>query len=500
MKRMIKFMIMGKLIVLCLVLMSCSSNERIGGISIRPRYVPPHINTSFKPCSLPPGSDKVIITITGTDFKPIVREVSVATNPSGTTINGIPSGHERSVGIEVQDALHQSIAKGKTAGIVIRAGSTSTVDILITQVGVFTQLKTNVLPRAFAVSSPLPDGRYLIMGGMSDQQSTCGSGCVQLAATRSTEIYDPDTGTFEKGPDMKEPRVFFSAAVIADGSIAVLGGSDLVQVSCSMAVCTFSIPDNHAKNSIEVFDPASKSFYKAQSLAIPRAGQTADRVGENTLLVAGGTGNSGPLATAELIDIKTGSNILLTMSTARAFQTSITYRDDALFLAGGTVSNGQTEFFQSAAFIPSTTITCPFYFPSAVYLNSTGIAVVNGGIGADGQPVSSFMVVDPVKRIVLSYHSMPLPRAFFSDMVLGDGTILLAGGIADSDFSVFRTAEIFDPGSKSFVSSAVLNSARAGYAAQSLRSGAALLVSGFSNINPLTGDIAFHDTAELFNP
>ncbi len=500
MMRKITFTIIGKLMILCLVFMSCSSKERFGGISIRTRYIPPHINTSFQTLTLPSGSDKVIISITGTDFKPIVQEFSVASHPSGATIGSIPAGENRNVGIAIEDSHGAVLAKGKTTGVVIHAGSVNAVDILITQVGVFTQLNAKVLPRAFAVSSILPDNRYLIIGGMTNRQSSCGSGCVQLAATRSTEIYDPGTGTFVAGPDMKEPRVFFSAAALADGSIVVLGGSDIVQVSCAMNACSFSIPVNHAKNSIEVYDPASQSFYKAQSLAIARAGHTANRVGDNTLLVAGGTGSSGPLATAELIDIKTGNNVLLPMSAARAFQISIAYRDDELFLAGGTVDAGQSEFFHAAVFSPSYTITYPNYFPSSVFLESMGIAVLNGGIDADEQPVTSFLIVDPVKSIVLSYHSMPVPKAFFSDVVLDDGNIMIAGGITTADFKVSDSTEIFNPTVKSFMQNRVLSSARAGYAAQGLQNGSALVVSGFSNINPSAGDMVFLDSAELYNP
>ncbi len=500
MMKKIEYLLIGKLIILFFVSISCTSTAGSGSISIRARYIPPHISTSIKPLSLPAGSDKVIITITGTDFKPIVQEVNVAANPSGVTIHGIPSGQERSVGIEVQDVSHRSIAKGKTTGIAIHAGSISNVDILITQVGAFTQLNTKVLPRAFAVSSHLPDGTYMIMGGMTDRQSVCGNGCVQLAATQETEIYDPGTGTFRQGPRMAEARVFFTANELPDGSVAVIGGTDVVQLSCSVTACSITIPQDRIKTSIEVFDPISNSFYKAQPLAVPRAGHTANEFSGNNLLIAGGISSYGPVNSAELLDIKTGKEALFTMSFTRVFQTAFAFQDNALFLAGGTGSNNQTEFFQPSGFTPSNTITCAAYFPSSVFMDTTGLAILNGGLDAYQQPVSMLMIIDPVNRAVLSYHTMPFPRALFSDSKLGDGNILIAGGIINSVFAASDAAEVFNPQSKLFEKYLLLSTARAGYAAQSLQDGSALIVSGFLNINSLTGPITFADTAEIYNP
>ena len=500
MMRKIKILSIGKLILLCFVFISCSNTARYGDISIHVHYIPPHINTSFKTLTLPSGSDKVIISITGTDFKPVVQEVSVATNPSGVTIHGIPSGYARTVGIEVRDSSHKIIAKGKATDVVIHAGSINTVDILITQVGEFTQLNAKVLPRAFAVSSPLPDGMYMIMGGMTDRQSVCGNGCVQLTATQETEIYDPDTGTFRQGPRMAEPRVFFTVNELPDGSVAVIGGTDTVQVSCTVTACSITIPQDHIKTSIEVFDPVSNSFYKAQALAVPRAGHTANIFSGNNLLIAGGISSYGPVNSAELLDIKTGKEVLFTMSFTRAFQTAFAFQDNAVFLAGGTGSNNQTEFFQPSGFTPSNTITCATYFPSSAFMDTTGGAVLNGGLDAYQQPVSSLMIIDPVNRAVLSYYTMPFPRALFSDSILGDGNILIAGGITNSVFAVSDAAEVFNPQSKLFEKYLLLSAARAGYAVQSLQDGSALLVSGFSNINLLTGPITFADTAEIYNP
>jgi hypothetical protein len=491
--------LIGELILLSVVLLSCS-NEEYGTLTINTHYIPPRINASLSTLALPSGSDKVSISITGTDFSPIVKDVSIATNPSGVTISSIPAGENRIVNISIKNAVDAVIAKGKTTGVKINAGSVNTVDILITQVGVFTQLNSKVVPRAFAVSSSLSDGTYMIMGGVVGRQSSCGNGCVQLIATQETEIYEPNTGTFRQGAQMKEPRVLFTANRLSDGSIAVVGGTDIVNVSCNITACSITVPQDHVKTSIEVFDPVSNSFYKAQSLAMPRAGHSANILTGDNVLISGGISTNGPTNSAELLNIKTGKDVSYTMSFSRVFQAAVAYSDGDILLAGGNTSNNKAENFQLSGFTVSNNITCTTYFPSSAFINANREIIINGGVNAYRQPVSQLMVVDPMSRVILSYHSMLLPRALFSDIVLGDGNVLIAGGVTVPVFTVSDSAEVFNPISKLFLKYPLFSIPRAGYAAQSLHDGSALIVSGFSNINPLIGDIRFIDTAEIYNP
>jgi hypothetical protein len=43
----------------------------------------------------------------------------------------------------------------------------------------------------------------------------------------STEYYDPDTGAWSPGPDMKEPRYAHTATVLNDGTVYLLGGQSI---------------------------------------------------------------------------------------------------------------------------------------------------------------------------------------------------------------------------------------------------------------------------------
>ncbi|MCL5277071.1 MAG: hypothetical protein M1517_04755, partial [Deltaproteobacteria bacterium] len=459
------------MVFFCMVLISCSGGLEHGGVFVRTHYIPPNTLSGLGQFGLPQNSDSVSITITGTDFMPIVKQVRVAASPSGTTIDGIPAGTNRTVSVEVRDASSITIARGKTAGVRINAGGVNDVDILITQTSVYlTQLTSKVIPRAFAMSVPLPDGTYLIMGGVTDQQSSCGQRCSRLPATSATEIYRPDTGTFMQGPRMTEARVLFTASRLSDGSIMVTGGTDALHIDCSTGTCSISTPPDGTKTSIEVYDPKSNSFYKAGTMAVPRAGHTADVLSGDAVLIAGGIGPDGPTGEAELMELKTSKDTLYAMSAARAFHASATYADGAVFLAGGS-SCGSTEIFQAsvtalsegpveksgpgvpsllAGFTSVSSIAFTTSFLSSILLPPDDDVLVNGGFAPGWVPVSGLTIVSPVRQIVLGYYSMSLPRALFSDIPIGNGSVLVAGGVTTSVFTVTSSAEVFSTVSKSF--------------------------------------------------
>lgn len=75
------------------------------------------------------------------------------------------------------------------------------------------------LPRHKHAAVRLPDGRVLIIGGADIRD--------QRGRYRSTEIYDPNSGTFSAGPQMQWPRFKIPDAVatMPSGAILVAGGA-----------------------------------------------------------------------------------------------------------------------------------------------------------------------------------------------------------------------------------------------------------------------------------
>jgi hypothetical protein len=81
-------------------------------------------------------------------------------------------------------------------------------------IGAFTLTGSMDLPRFWHAAALLPDGRVLVIGG--------GTGGVRVDVGTFTEIYDPQTGQFTRGPVTNQPRVAATAVSLPQG-VLVLG-------------------------------------------------------------------------------------------------------------------------------------------------------------------------------------------------------------------------------------------------------------------------------------
>lgn len=93
-------------------------------------------------------------------------------------------------------------------------------------------------PRAAHSATALQDGRVLLAGGFSRDESS----------PADAEIYDPASGTFTLTGPMQTPRYSHAATRLADGRVLLTGGYDAGAAYLQIA---------------EIFDPASDSFADA---------------------------------------------------------------------------------------------------------------------------------------------------------------------------------------------------------------------------------------------
>ncbi len=136
-----------------------------------------------------------------------------------------------------------------------------TAEIFDPAIGEFLPTGEMLAPRVNHASALLADGRVLIIGG-SDERSSPGR-------YKSTEIYEPEIGAFLPGPDMAWSRhkIRDAVVVLPSGAILVAGGAV----------------------HLELFDPVHQVFTQVEGeLSGPQIFATATLLTTGEVLVLGG--------------------------------------------------------------------------------------------------------------------------------------------------------------------------------------------------------------------
>lgn len=118
------------------------------------------------------------------------------------------------------------------------------------------------------------DGKVIVFGGCRYDPA---SG--QWIALASTELYDPETGTWSDGPNLGNPRAFVGSAVL-DGQVYAIGGARFIGATL----------DAMAVDTVEVYSAAQGEWQLVASLGSPRMG-SAGVVLNGRLYAVGGHGD-----------------------------------------------------------------------------------------------------------------------------------------------------------------------------------------------------------------
>lgn len=275
--------------------------------------------------------------------------------------------------------------------------------------------------RSWHRSTLLPDGKVFVTGGLDSYGN----------ALASTEIYDPATGRFTDAGNMNSKRAGHSATLLPNGKVLIAGGA-------------YSKNDWETLSSAELYDPATGRFTQTDSLKTARMGHEATLLADGRALITGGTSASRDarcLASAELYDPGTG-----------------------VFIEAGNMSEPRID--HTATLLPN------------------GKVLVTGGYAmrnSSGGLTSSAELYDPATKNFSPVAGMNFHRYKHSAVLLGDGKVLIAGGIASyPDKPRDTTAELFDPATNRFFKTGamILDRFKVKNAAVLLQNGKVLIAGG----------------------
>jgi hypothetical protein len=164
----------------------------------------------------------------------------------------------------------------------------------------------------------LPNGMVLVAAGFTGMSTP----------SATAELYDPSSRTWTATGSLNTARFDHTTTLLPNGMVLVAGGG-----FGSLA-------------SAELYDPASGTWTATGSLNIPRVSHTATSLPNGMVLVAGGYDNSNPrrfiyLASAELYDPASGAwTATGSLNTARYAHTATLLLNGMVLVAGGSGSHG----------------------------------------------------------------------------------------------------------------------------------------------------------------
>lgn len=164
----------------------------------------------------------------------------------------------------------------------------------------FTATSPMATPRMGHAATLLQDGRVLVSGGITDLNAPNTPIDPIYSITRSTEIFDPTTGRWATGPQLRRPRAGHAIVPRADGRVLLCGG-----VSWTTLVL-FRVPA--LESSTDLFDPTTDTIVAGPTLRHARAQCSTIEVAPGRWLLAGGIGAISlsqpgtPTAAAEIYD------------------------------------------------------------------------------------------------------------------------------------------------------------------------------------------------------
>lgn len=307
--------------------------------------------------------------------------------------------------------------------------------------------------RSFPVAVGLQDGRVLVTGGLID-----------TTPTATTEVYDPELGSWSSGPTMTSARVGHTATLLQDGTVLVCGGETGTGTTAGA----------------EILDVATGTALALPNMYFARSAHSSALLPDGKVLVTGGTDwVSGPWTQAEAYDPSSHSWLPAGSMARSRLSFALLLLGTGEVLAAGGDSGGTSELYS-----PSTGTWHGLAGMQAKRYSHSCAALPGGGVMAagglvDGVTLSSCELYDPGSNAWSSEGGMTVPRARFTLCALPGGDLLAAGSWSDAGSTA--TSEVFDGDAREWEPAPDMNVARGGHACAAMDDGTVLVAGGVSD-------------------
>jgi hypothetical protein len=345
------------------------------------------------------------------------------------------------------------------------------------QTGTFAETGRMISPRFGHTATLLPNGKVLIAGGSSLDNSNA-----RLSATATLELYDPATGTFTATGKTASPIA--SATLLPDGRVLLI----------------------ESRNA-ELYDPSTGTVTATGQggnlPCAPRCGATLLTNGKVLMTSSGNPQLYDPSTDAFTL---TGPYANVYTHNEEGFQTTVT------LLPSGEVLFAEDSLYRnySAELYDSTTNTFRLTGAMVSYLlGRTTTLLVNGKVLRAGGFADFFGVDDPYNKeeqydpatgMFTATGNMMTPRSDHVAVLLPDSTVLVTGGVTfDMGPDVFRaSAELYDSSTGTFTATGNMTARRRWHTATVLNDGRVLITGGIAEVG--TSPSFIQSNAEIYTP
>ena len=197
--------------------------------------------------------------------------------------------------------------------------------------GTFSTTGSLNTPRYYYTATLLNNGMVLVVGGQNSSD-----------VLASAELYNPATGTFTPTGSLNTARTRHTATLLNNGMVLIAGGSDYGIVDFGQALA-----------SAELYDPATGTFAPTSNMNIGRVWDTATLLNNGMVLIAGGYGYDQWLSSSELYEPATRTPPDLESIAIKPGRSTLSPGETRRFIATGAFSDGSTQQLASVTWSSS---------------------------------------------------------------------------------------------------------------------------------------------------